>query len=251
LLKQWLASGLGLALLVTGCAQDLNESYVRSCVVFQDQTGTFDGKWKVAPVPLAVEAGKFSEFEKSTIRMAVQQWNKFAQAVYHQPILDVGASGVPEVSATRSGQICASNQPMMVGNQFVSRVVIYKHSAWPYSTAEAIAITSTCPVQATPLNQFYDGMIELNYRDFFVSGKRVPDLQSIIVHELGHLLGLRHSCEASTTREGVPICTDPGINSTYKDAVMFPVFGFDSAGQGEKRFKPNSNDQGRMNCLYL
>jgi hypothetical protein len=245
----WLAA---VSLVLSGCAvEGSGQAYLRSCVLEQDQVGTFDGKWTVAPIPVSVRAGQFSDAEKTIIRQAVQQWNSFTKVSLGREIFAVGSGGMPENSGARPDSICSSSTPVLLGGQFVSSIVIHKLGNWPYSADQAIAITSTCPVADTPLPRFYSGMIDLNYEFFFVSGRRQPDLQSIMVHELGHLAGLRHSCESSPDRAGVPSCTDSSLDPLYKSAVMYPVFGFDAFGNGEKRVRPNANDQGRFNCLYL
>ena len=91
--------------------------------------------------------------------------------------------------------------------------------------------------------------MELNYQNFFVTGKPVPDLQSIITHEMGHLLGLGHSCETDT-ETGVPNCNESGLPPAYQAALMFPTFTFDSNGNGQIKRDLQSNDEGRANCLY-
>jgi hypothetical protein len=238
---------LSLVALQGGCAPELTEGYLRTCVLANDQLETFDGRWRVFPIPLAVQAGAFSEAEKSEIRAGAEQWNAFTKVSLGQEIFSIGTSGMPESELARSSNACSS--PGEMNGAFANSLVIYKLGAWPYSSQDAIAITSTCPSPDTPIERFKQARIDLNYQFFFVTSKR-PDLKSIITHELGHLLGLRHSCELSSS-SGAPMCSDPTLNSNYLTAVMYPVFKFDSAGRGERRFKLNYNDQGRANCLYL
>jgi hypothetical protein len=88
------------------------------------------------------------------------------------------------------------------------------------------------------------------YEDFFVSGKKQPDLTSIFVHELGHLLGVDHSCENNSIRTGMPDCKQLSSTSEYIPAVMFPVVRFSTNNVGEVKNALTKNDQGRMNCLY-
>ena len=71
----------------------------------------------------------------------------------------------------------------------------------------------------------------------------------IFIHELGHLAGLNHSCEAKD-KDGFPNCTAANIKQEYLFAVMFPIVVFSNNIDGEKRRQLQSNDQGRMNCVY-
>jgi len=88
--------------------------------------------------------------------------------------------------------------------------------------------------------------MEINYANFFSAGKPMPDLQSIVTHELGHLLGLDHSCSGTAT-SGMPACNQ--ANTDYVNALMYPALGFNGA-QGQVSRTIRTNDQQRANCLY-
>ena len=92
--------------------------------------------------------------------------------------------------------------------------------------------------------------LELNYEGFFTEGKKQPDLQTIVLHEFGHLLGLQHSCEVNPKKPGVPNCTADDVNPDYLSALMYPQFSFFDDGTGEQKQSLFTNDQGRGNCLY-
>jgi hypothetical protein len=89
--------------------------------------------------------------------------------------------------------------------------------------------------------------MELNYRDFFVAGKKQPDYQSILLHEFGHLIGLGHSCEVGASA-GYPDCNGTIPQSIFESA-MFPVVQFTGL-VGEQRRTLRENDMARANCLY-
>jgi hypothetical protein len=178
---------------------------------------------------------------------AAATWNSFYGASLGMQALDYGSASSPNTSNNpKPTSVCSAS--IVKDGAFSGQVVIYKTTNWPYSS-EAIALTSFCPSPASPLPLMYQAIMEVNYKNFFISGKRQPDLQTIVLHEFGHLMGLSHSCESSA-KTGIPNCNDASLNPDYFTALMYPSFGFDSAGTGEQKRNLRSNDQGRANCLY-
>jgi hypothetical protein len=237
----------------TGCGGGSGMSVVKDCVLPQDQLGTLTGKWRTTPVPIALHQGDFSSSEAAQIIEAANTWNAFyANSLGLAPI-DFGSGASPRTSsAGRPSGVDICNSQLVQGSTYSGPIVVYKNSVWNFpDQPSVIALTSYCRTQATPLPFFYMQLIDLNYQNFFSTGNKQPDLQTIILHEFGHLLGLNHTCEA-TARAGVPSCNSPDLNPTYSSALMFPTFNFDSATlRGEIKRSLNSNDQGRANCLYM
>jgi hypothetical protein len=235
-----------LASVLTGCAKAKSKSkgVVKECVLPADQSGTLSGKWPVTPVPVAVREGDFSGAETSAISAALTSWNGFFGQSKGISVISALSSAASE----RPSDICS--QGLIVGNQFSSAVVIYKHSTgWPYNP-DVIALTTVCPRPASSgLKPFNMAVMELNYQHFFRSGARIPDLQSIFLHEFGHLLGLNHSCETKD-QAGTPNCNSSSLNPDYFQAIMFPIVFFPNNVNGEQRRELQKNDQGRANCLY-
>lgn len=89
--------------------------------------------------------------------------------------------------------------------------------------------------------------ILLNFDDYNRAGKPVYDLESEALHELGHVLGLLHSCNGSSRgildRTTAVACES--APQAYKDAVMFPFL-----SDRELRTHLSQNDIDRINCLY-
>ncbi|MCM2323419.1 MAG: matrixin family metalloprotease [Oligoflexia bacterium] len=251
-----LAIQLGLLLLVgafAGCApQATQRSVVMSCELPSDQLGTLLAKWRATPVPLAFHQGDFSAAEMTEIMAAADTWNEFYGLSLAIPtILDYGDPSNPRTSTVaRVDSNTACSQSIVSGNAYTGSIVIYKNPSWSYSTmSNVMAFTTRCRSPGTPLPYYFNSSIELNYRDFFVAGKKRPDLQTIILHEFGHLLGLDHSCEAGG-KPGIPDCQASSLNPAYVEAIMFPAFGFDASGYGIRKRDLQENDQGRGNCLY-
>jgi hypothetical protein len=245
----------GLAMILTGCALGGSSTkaveYVKDCVLPTDQASTIAGHWRVTPIPIAFHQGDWQPDEIADITKAVDTWNTFYNATQGIKVLDYGTADNARVSAQPvPTNICA--QGILQGNQFSGQVVVYKQGKWPHpgGATSTIALTSFCTSPAKPYPSTYMAYMEVNYQNFFTEGHKVPDLQTIISHEFGHLLGLYHSCDASSNKAGTPDCQSPTLNPDYQAALMFPVFGFNADLTGEQKRDLATNDQGRANCLY-
>lgn len=87
----------------------------------------------------------------------------------------------------------------------------------------------------------------LNFEGFNAPGKQSVDLESLLLHELGHVLGLLHSCNGSSG-DSIDSTTAPACSvapNRYTDAVMFPFLVVNQV-----RRNLLQNDYNRINCLY-
>ncbi len=242
LLYKRLRRGLGFACLVfslgCGAQQKIAEKLYTECVVSSEQSSTLRGKWSARPIPLAVQPLDFSTQEESALINAVDTWNSFFKA-------SKGFSlyvDLVKQSSTRASASTICNSNMVTSSGFSGRISIQKNStSWSYG-ADVMALTTTCPIispnSERPL--FISGLVEINAVNFFAPGKPLPDIETVLVHELGHLLGLGHSCEGAG-------CTN--APREFLDAVMYPSAPF-SQGRATVRRDLGKNDQERANCLY-
>jgi len=243
---------------LVGCAPKLDEDTVETvyqCELPVEQSKTLSGRWPKLIIPVSFKQGDFSSGELAKMIDALDAWNTHFQKTQSLMVFDYGSRGSPRMTPNAAPASLCSYSLLNGSNQFVSAVAIYKRSTWPYPTAkDAVGLTSSCSKSASPVPSMYISIIELNYQYFFVSGTRQPDLTSILLHELGHLLGVDHSCVASTSTKasggGYPICDSSDLKQEYYDAVMFPTVFFNSDGTGQVRSLLQTNDQGRANCLY-
>jgi len=253
------SSILALAFLMSACGvrntQSSTSLLTTDCVLSPDQGGTLTGRWVQPAVPIAFHAGDWNSSEMSAITAAADKWNSFFAASMGYPAIDYGSAASPRTSnvphTTDEQDFCANQTIVNTDSTFNAPIVIYKQGTWDQNISAVIALTTTChhAVTGKILPRFHDGFMDINYVNFFVNGNRVPDLQSIVLHEMGHLMGINHSCESAPNGAGVPTCSGM-MSSSYRTASMYPTFSFFSSGAGEVRRSLNDNDAGRMNCVY-
>jgi hypothetical protein len=241
--------GLLVCLLLSSCGAN-NQSLTKECKLNADQKGSLSGHWSVRPVPLAVIANDFTASEIAAIEAAVGTWNGFFQSSKNFKLYLVGNAPLATVpsSTPRLTRSTVCSQAAVSANGFQRPVLIQKVSSdWKHG-AGVMALTSTCQaaVSGASTPAFYSGVIEVNFENFYNSGQPVPDLQSTLAHELGHLLGLKHSCSAGADR-GIVACS--GASDEYRDALMYPALGF-YGNKGMVSRNLRTNDQQRANCLY-
>lgn len=233
---------------ISSCAPTQKNSTVKECVLPSDQSGSLSGHWQQTPIQIAFHQGDFDSTEVSSILNAADEWNRFFKESMGSSILDYGDSSSPRQSTTGKPAILCPQQVQSTPTSG-GVITIYKQSTWPSASKSAIALTTYCPVEASPIKIFNSAIMEVNYQDYFLDGKKKPDLTSIFAHEFGHLVGLDHSCD-SNKRAGFPSCSSTSLPTAYFNAVMFPVVLFSDSGVGEQRRTLMENDQGRANCLY-
>ena len=219
-------------------------SFTSECVVNSDQTGTLKGHWAFHPIPLAVQAVDFSPAELAMLQSAIDSWNSFFKESKGFALFLSGSSSLDVVSSggarPTSRTICGTQAVNTKG--FTRQLMIYKvNSGWSYGSS-VIGLTSNCPSRTAnaAYPSFYGGMMEINFQNFFNAGQKVPDLQSIVLHELGHLLGVDHSCSGNACASAP---------ESYYEAVMYPSAGF-NGNEGIAKRVIQLNDQQRANCLY-
>ncbi len=243
-----------LCLLITGCSVFTNDTptVTTTCSIPSDQSGTVSGRWPTNPVPIAFHTGDFGSAEIGAMIAAIDTWNTFFQAVAKISPLSYGNASSPTMSSiidhASNNTLCG--QSVLQNSAFTGNVVIYKLGTWPAAySSSAIALTSFCTTPGTLYPNFFMAVMEINYQDYFVQGQRLPDLQSIVLHELGHVLGLNHTCE-NFSKSGTPLCTESNLNPAYASASMYPIFSFDITGAGQVKRTLGTNDESRANCLY-
>ncbi|MBI3555095.1 MAG: hypothetical protein HY074_02375 [Deltaproteobacteria bacterium] len=248
-------------LVVTACAPKGGKSSVNAsgggavvtaCVLPVTEANTIQGHWATTPAKVSLHVGDFDPSEVNAIQAGGASWNTFFQASKSFNMFDMGPPGGGNISSN------AQSTPTCGSGTLADGTVLYKRfSNWTHNAA-AIAVTTTCftPNNNGGLATIFNAIMEFNYVNFYVaSAGRFPDMQSIAVHELGHLLGLDHTCgPLGRPNQAKPFTACPDVNADPNNpviaTVMFPQVFFDPSGAGEVKQILTADDQGRANCAY-
>jgi hypothetical protein len=178
-------------------------------------------RWRADPVPFVISSGgsvtlpaseRARALDVRAVRRAFQTWEAVA---------------LSKLRFTYRGLVAPESVP---DSQDGVNSVSFFAAAIPPELIDTVAVTSV--VYSDRSGQILDADIYVNERDFrfstFFAGDRV-DLESVILHEVGHLLGLDHTC--GVAGEVAPSCDDPALvadpsrRTAIFGSVMFPTRG--------------------------
>ncbi|HEY2730500.1 MAG TPA: hypothetical protein VGK52_11190 [Polyangia bacterium] len=105
--------------------------------------------------------------------------------------------------------VTESSDPTPAAGLDYANILVFRSDSWSYAP-EALAITSVFVDKSN--GRIVDGDIEVNVKIFVwtdldadPAGKGKQDLQNALTHEMGHLIGLDHTCFTPGTPGGPPL----------------------------------------------
>ena len=207
-----------------------------SCTIDRDQDGTLFGPIQSLPVHFFIDPA-FSSSRKKDIRRAADQWNRLAQYSLHQNFFEyAGERAIPGVKNYYSGMdFCGENVEDGVFVIAENSVEHWGHMGYGVATA---GITNRCggaghfgtPV-LHPHIVAYLNSVELSDDLFF----------GVALHELGHVLGLDHSCTNKGSAYGALPCSSLPEQHPFRQAVM----------KGENDYRAITINHGANTSTYL
>jgi hypothetical protein len=242
-----------------------------TCSLPKDQgVGSLHGQWASLPVSLVFDKDYYVANNGNampSLRNAVNSWNVWAQLKSHvngaYSIKNDGTGtsaglDIPELTDCSQASYSAS-LPGTVGIWKITGEGFHSNQRASCGTnadgtpgkllANGVQGQTDWIIQG---GRIVGSSILLNFSDYNAPGKQAIDVESLILHELGHVLGLLHSCNGSSG-SSVDSTTSPAcfvggvlsVNPQYANAVMFPFLEV-----AQQRRSLTQNDLSRVNCLY-
>jgi hypothetical protein len=229
-----------------------------TCALPSDQgTGSLHGNWMKLPVALVFDREFYTANrgrDADALKRAVDTWNRWAHLrgkIAFVIARDGVGAGIPALSDCSQSSYTAAVHNVVGVWKITGDAGAHANARASCGGTGGKLLASTVQGQTdwdTIRGRIRAASVLLNFDDFNSPGKPAADLESVFLHQLGHVLGLLNSCNGGTDATSAPMCFTGGVLTAprlYTDAVMFP---FVSAS--EVRRDLGQNDYDRVNCLY-
>ena len=227
-----------------------------SCALPKDQgSGSLVGQWANLPITLVFDQDFYTTNNGATmpsLRAAVTTWNSWA-SLRGKTAFKISNDGSGATAGMAIPAFTDCSQPSYTA-ALGSTVGIWKIR----SSGNGANARASCGTNQTLLASNVQGSTDwitsggnitgasilLNFSDWNAPGKSSIDVQSLLLHELGHVIGLLHSCSSTISdRTSSPNCAVAPVS--YLIAVMYPALLI-----GQLRQSLTQNEYARVNCLY-
>lgn len=233
---------------VSGCLDmDSESSRCSDVQVPFDQKGSFMAIVDAYPLSLIADS-RLSPQQRHAITEAVETWNQFGQKIIKQNLFNLGFSEISETIKGMNAGDCRQNFGG-VGDLYLVRETSQEH--W-----QDLGLTKSVPGATFRCER--GGELVQQVIFVFPEAIQSPQFSSVVLHELGHSIGLDHSClSGNGSREDFRSCVGLELSHAYRQAVMYPWLHVSSNKANllgvldipEIKDTLRSNDQLRAECV--
>lgn len=205
---------------------------------------------KNGPVRVSIDS-RFTtggDFAVSGISSAIEKWNSFSRASLGFNLFEIEQNDFSEAGTTPSGE----DECDFGGSSDSSFRIVREDSISRWRALGLVSSSSGSVVPGVTARCSTGG--RLNKQVVLINTRFTDSRQfsSVVLHELGHAIGLDHSCEGGAGSATFKGCTGLSSNHPYYVAVMFPIFRVSAPGSSGTDIKQalRANDMLRGQCLY-
>jgi hypothetical protein len=217
-----------------------------TCQVAPDQRKSFMPKLAQFPVEVRVDA-TFSSDQQSVLRDAVDRWNRVGRDLMGQDFFAVRIVKLEDSVRSLNPNDCAQNY----GSPGSFAVVREKTDAhW-----KSLGLNRSVPGATIRCSASVEVAQQIMW--LYPEVAASEQFGTIVVHELGHVVGLDHSCQMEAVgSDRFLSCQGLASGHPYRQAVMYPSFHVTAPGVSALVDPPEikndlrSNDVLRAQCLY-
>lgn len=235
-------------LAAAGCSRgapdtfDSSQVISASCAVAADQKKTFMAR--VEQVPLSLELdGRFTALEREQIDAAVATWNALGQSLVGGDFFE--ASYVPI-----RAQLHQADPRDCSSDAFGDRSTLSVVREDTLTRWSSLGFSPSIP--GATLRCYGGHVVHHQVVMIYIPSIETQQLSSVVLHELGHVVGLDHSCQDGQTVAGFAGCAGLASAHPYREAVMFPYLYSRRSTQVGPEIKNalRTNDVQRVQCMY-
>jgi len=209
--------------------------------VSQDQKGSFMAPLRDSSVQVAIDSS-FSPEQQAQIASAVAEWNRWGQATMGQKLFETTVSHQDVALNSTNG---ADECTRMAGDSKHFSIV-QERDPVRWSSLQLKSTIPAATVRCSSGTSLVRQAILINTK-IAVSSQ----FKSIVLHELGHALGLDHSCIDGQGKADHLSCAGLAEDHEYRVAVLYPIL----QGSPARGIPPETkelirrNDDRRAACL--
>lgn len=225
-------------------ARDSAVSAGEGCRLARDQEGSYLHKIRASlPVEVTIDS-RFTQTQRREVERAAAVWNASSNRLIGRDFFRPSVGGISAAGVPGGRDDCSFSGG---SDRFV---VVREDSAARWNELGLgngnPGVTVSCTVGDGPVRQLTRQVILIHS-----SYARQEQFMSVALHELGHAVGLDHSCLSEAGREDYTGCAGLPDEHPYHGAVMFPSLSVAPAGGGyEQKEDLRQNDLDRAQCLY-
>jgi hypothetical protein len=217
----------------TGCGKKDDDANGGLACMPDGQAKSYHAPVPDAPLQVVLDSG-FSQTEVSQIQAAIREWNGVGG------FFSIRTAAIPAAVRAANPHDCSQS----LGTQktfFIVKETSDDHWRSMGFSRSVPGATLRCEVNK---QEFVQQIVMINPSLIDPS-----QFQSVILHELGHTLGVEHSCDGA---DGDIRCSSIGANTNhpYHKAVMYPSISRSGPNGPETKTSLTSNDSARARCLY-